>query len=210
MKFSRASLVAIFLAFTVVGVTHASDPDILSDFVVPAGQNSTHLDGSFFTFTGFREVGKNNLTGQTAAKVTKAAMAEFPALNGLGVSMAVLQFPAGGVNPPHTHPRASELLYLMSGCLLVGVVDTTGKLFTQTLYGGDLFVFPKGLLHFQMNEDINNKAVAISAFGSASAGTVTFPSALFGSGITDDVLAKSFKTDVQTVETLKAALKPKP
>ncbi|GLJ48659.1 hypothetical protein SUGI_1026550 [Cryptomeria japonica] len=207
MEFNGACLMAILVAFSSVGVIYASDPDILTDFVVPAGQNPLNLTGNFFTFTGFRDVGNNNLTGQTAVKVTKAVAAEFPALNGLGVSMAVLQFPVGGLNPPHTHPRASELLYLVDGTLLVGVVDTTGKLFTQTLISGDLFVFPKGLLHYQLNTDAAFEALAVSAFGSANAGTVSVPSTLFTTGIPDDVLAKSFKTNTQTIELLKAGLK---
>ncbi|GLJ44845.1 hypothetical protein SUGI_0943390 [Cryptomeria japonica] len=208
MEFNGACLMSILLLFSSVGIIYASDSDILTDFTVPAGQNPLNLTGNFFTFTGFRGLPNNNLTGQTAVKITKGVMAEFPALNGLGVSMAVLQFPAGGVNPPHTHPRASELLYLVDGCLLVGVVDTTGKLFTQTLTKGDLFVFPKGLLHYQLNTDNEAGAMAVSAFGSANAGTVSLPSTLFTSGITDDVLAKSFKTNTPTIELLKAALKP--
>ncbi|GLJ48653.1 hypothetical protein SUGI_1026470 [Cryptomeria japonica] len=167
----------------------------------------TKFDWQFLHFHGIRDVLKSNLTGQTAVKVTKAVAAEFPLLNGLGVSMAVLQFPVGGLNPPHTHPRASELLFLVDGSLLVGVVDTTGKLFTQTLISGDLFVFPKGLLHYQLNKDADNEALAISAFGSANAGTVSVPSTLFTTGIPDDVLAKSFKTNTQTIELLKAGLK---
>ncbi|GLJ47596.1 hypothetical protein SUGI_1005140 [Cryptomeria japonica] len=207
MEFNVVRLMVVLLAFNIVGFTHASDPDILSDFVLPPGQNPANVDGNFFTFTGLRQVGSNNLTGQSNVKVTKASMAEFPALTGLSVSMAVLQFPAGGVNPPHTHPRASELLYLLTGSLEVGVVDTTGKLFTQTLYAGDLFVFPAGLVHFQLNKDYTNHAFAVSGFGSANAGTVSLPSTLFTSGITSDVLAKSFKTDATTIEMLKASLK---
>ena len=75
-------------------------------------------------------------------------MAEFPALNGQSVSIAVLQYPAGSVNPPHTHPHSAELLFLLDGALEVGFVDTTNKLFTQTLQAGDMFVFPKGLVHY--------------------------------------------------------------
>ncbi|GLJ48651.1 hypothetical protein SUGI_1026420 [Cryptomeria japonica] len=207
MKFNGACLVAILVAFSSVVVIYASDPDILTDFVVPPGQNALNLTGDFFTFTGFRGLPNNNLTGQTTFKVTKAVAAEFPALNGLGVSMAVLQFPVGSVNPPHTHPRASELLFLVDGSLLVGVVDTTGKLFTQTLTKGDLFVFPKGLLHYQLNMYAGHAATAVSAFGSANAGTVSLPSTLFTSGIPVDVLAKSFKTDTHTIDLLKIALK---
>ncbi|KAM3740762.1 hypothetical protein ACB098_08G123200 [Castanea mollissima] len=127
-----------------------------------------------------------------------------------GVSSAILQFPAGTPNPPHIHPRASELLFLFQGTLQVGFVDTTNKLFTQTLQAGDIFVFPKGLVHFQYNADTQIPAIAVSAFGSANAGTVSLPNTLFTTGIDDNILAKSFKTDIATIQALKAGLAPKP
>ncbi|KAJ6927665.1 hypothetical protein NC651_011638 [Populus alba x Populus x berolinensis] len=73
--------------------------------------------------------------------------------NHLQLSYAVLQFPAGTTNPPDTHPRSAELLFLVDGSLQVGFVDTTNKLFTQTLQAGDMFIVPKGLVHFQYNAD---------------------------------------------------------
>ncbi|CAN1171303.1 Germin-like protein 9-3 [Linum perenne] len=85
------------------------------------------------------------------------------------------------------------------------IVDTTNKLFTQTLQTGDMFVFPKGLVHFQYNA-WNSTAIALSAFGSASAGTVSLPTTLFATNIDDTVLAKSFKTDVSVIQALKAGL----
>lgn len=130
-------------------------------------------------------------------------MGEFPALNGQSVSYAVLQFPAGTINPPHTHPRSAELLLVTQGALQVGFVDTTNKLFTQNLQTGDMFIFPKGLVHFQHNADDKNPALAVSAFGSANAGTVSLPSALFNTSIDDTVLALAFKTDVSTIQNLK-------
>ena len=72
----------------------------------------------------------------TAFKVFKASMAEFLALSGQSVSFAVLQFPAGTPNPPHTQPRTFELLFLVQGTLQVGFVDTTNKLFTQNTTNG--------------------------------------------------------------------------
>ncbi|ERM97740.1 germin-like protein 9-3 [Amborella trichopoda] len=184
--------------------TNAGDPDILSDFILPA--NITNPDGNFFTFTGMRVVVGSSPPPNF--KVTKATKAEFPALDGQSVSYAVLQFPSGGVNPPHTHPRSAELLFLVQGSLEVGVVDTTGKLYAQTLLTGDMFVFPKGLVHYQYNSNAQYPAMALSAFGSASAGTVSVPTTLFTSGISDDVLAKSLKTDVATIQKLKAGLAP--
>ncbi|XP_040992606.1 germin-like protein 9-3 [Juglans microcarpa x Juglans regia] len=193
-------------SFAIIQVTTAGDPDILSDFLTHP--NVTIIDGNFFTFTGMR-----SLVGSdppTTFKALKASMAEFPALNGQSVSFAVLEYANGTINPPHTHPRSAELLFLVEGTLQVGFVDTTNKLFTQKLQEGDLFVFPKGLVHFQYNADPQSFAIAVSAFGSANPGTVSIPNTLFTTGIDDTVLAKSFKTNVATIQALKFALAPKP
>ena len=85
-------------------------------------------------------------------------------------------------------------------------MDGTNKLYTQTLQTGDIFVFPKGLVHFQYNADPKQPAIALSAFGSANAGTSSLPKALFATDIDDDILAISFKTDVATIQKLKAGL----
>ncbi|XP_062171274.1 putative germin-like protein 9-2 [Alnus glutinosa] len=192
-------------SFAIMKMATAGDPDILSDFIVPS---NVTVDGNFFTFTGMRSVVRGGLP--TAFKVFKAALTEFPALNGQSVSIAVLEFAAGTTNPLHTHPRSAELLFLIGGTLQVGFVDTTNKLFTQTLQIGDMFVFPKGLVHFQYNAAAQESAIAISAFGSANAGTVSIPNTLFNTSIDDNVLALSFKTDVATIQHLKAGLAPKP
>ncbi|XP_004291585.1 PREDICTED: putative germin-like protein 9-2 [Fragaria vesca subsp. vesca] len=206
---SRTSSLKYFsllvLSLAIVQMTLAGDPDILTDFIAPP--NGT-VDGNFFTFTGMRV-----LVGGGPPKaftVLKATLTEFPALNGQSVSYAVLEFPSGTTNPPHTHPRSAELLFLVEGTLEVGFVDTKNDLFTQTLQSGDLFVFPKGLAHFQFNADSSTPAIVISAFGSANAGTVSLPSTLFATNIDDNVLALSFKTDVATIQKLKAGLAPKP
>ncbi|TYH30310.1 hypothetical protein ES288_A01G084700v1 [Gossypium darwinii] len=201
----RFFLEILVLAFPLSAIS--GDPDIISDFVVPMGVNNTLLDGNFFTFTGMRPL--INSDPPTNFTVTKATMAEFPALNGQSVSYAVLQKPAGSVNPPHTHPRATELLFLTYGVLEVGFVDTTNKLFTQRLQAGDIFAFPKGLVHYQFNCAENDFAVAVSAFGSAAAGTVSVPSTVLATGIDDEILTQSFKTDVYTIQKLKAGFAPK-
>ncbi|CAI0544201.1 unnamed protein product [Linum tenue] len=204
-----ASLLKLFfsiLATTLLATSqlaNSGDPDILSDFILPP--DLPEPDEHFFTFNGTR--GIFDATRPTSFKIAKASLAEFPSLEGQSVSYAVLQFPAGAANPPHIHPRASELLLVARGVLEVGLVDSANRLYTQTLQSGDMFVFPKGLVHYQSNVG-RNTAVAFSAFGSASAGTVSLPTALFGSGIDDDVLAKGFKTDEDTVRGLEAGLAP--
>ncbi|MBA0754304.1 hypothetical protein Gogos_020290 [Gossypium gossypioides] len=153
-------LAVLVLAFPLSEIN--GDLDITSDFVVPFGVNVTLLDRNFFTYTGMRPL----ITSYPPTNfiVTKATMAEFPAFNGQSVSYIVLQYPAGSVNPFHTHPRATELLFLTYGILEVRFVDTTNKLFTQRLQVGDIFVFPKGLVHYQFNCAENDSVIMVSTF----------------------------------------------
>ncbi|KAM7496936.1 hypothetical protein LguiA_021350 [Lonicera macranthoides] len=193
----------IYSIFATSFMVQASDRDILTDFVLPP--NTTLVDGNFFTFTGLREVISNPPTSPVY-KGTQASMAEFPALMGQGVSLAVLQFPAGFINPPHTRPRSAGLLFLLEGSLEVGLIDTTNKLYTQTLQAGDMFLFPKGLVHYQYNPSTDTPALAVATFGCANGGSVSVPAAVFGGGVDDGVLADSFKTDVATIQKIKVGL----
>ncbi|KAJ9554788.1 hypothetical protein OSB04_009402 [Centaurea solstitialis] len=188
--------ICIATAFT--GIARASDPDILFDYILP--ENATSVDGNFFTYTNLRELFEED------PKSMAASMAEFPALNGQSVSVSVLRLPPGAVSAPHARPRATGLFFVLEGRVEVGFVDTTNKLYTQSLETGDMFIFPKGLVHYQYNPDSNNPATAVAAFGSASAATVSVPTSLFGTDVDDVVLAKSFKTDVATIRKLKAGL----
>ncbi|PHT31463.1 putative germin-like protein 9-2 [Capsicum baccatum] len=200
--FIKSSLFLLISIFTISisRTTIASDPDILSDFIAPEKQNS--VDANFFTYTAMRGIFQKSVDKCTTTKATKA---EFPVLNGQGVSLAVLQFPPGSVNPPHYHSRATGLFLLLEGVLEVGFVDTKDVLYTQRLKAGDIFLFPKGLQHYQYNFDPKKKAVGVAALGSASPGTVSLPSSIFNSGISELVLAKSFKTDVKTIKKIKTA-----
>lgn len=179
----------------------ASDPELTSDFAVPTGVNASTLDGNFFTSTVLRNV---SAKPGNFATVTTVNVGVFPALQGLGVSNAFVQFPTGSVNPPHIHPRGTETLVVLEGELFVGLIDTTNKLFTQTLQVGDIFVFPKGLVHFQINYGpVLVKGYA--SFSSSNAGLVRLPNALFKSMIPDDVLAKSFGVSKNVIGKLKGA-----
>uniref|UniRef100_A0A0E0M4Q3 Germin-like protein n=1 Tax=Oryza punctata TaxID=4537 RepID=A0A0E0M4Q3_ORYPU len=199
---SSSSSLGMLLLLAAILSAGAADPDILTDFVVPNNADPSGIDGAFFTY-------KNLVTGNSGdpAKltVTKATHAEFPALLGQSVSYAALVFGAGTVNPPHIHPRASELLVVVQGPLLVGLVDAArnGTVYTQTLQTGDMFVFPKGMVHFQFNNATDVVARAFSAFGSASPGTISLPAALFATSIDDAILDKSMNTDQTTVDELK-------
>uniref|UniRef100_A0A7N2RCD4 Germin-like protein n=1 Tax=Quercus lobata TaxID=97700 RepID=A0A7N2RCD4_QUELO len=77
------------------------------------------------------------------------------------------------------------------------------RLFTKTLNKGDVFVFPVGLIHFQVNVGKTN-AIAISGLSSQNAGAITIANAVFGSNppINPDVLTKAFQLDKKVVKYL--------
>ncbi|KAK8954402.1 Germin-like protein 9-3 [Platanthera zijinensis] len=198
---SSPLLLPLLILFLSALLTARADPDITSDFIVPPG---AQLNSSLFTLAGLNQT----LSGgpkNTSLEITKVSQLELPVLAGQSVSLAILQFAPNGTNPLHTHPRSAELLLLLQGTLSVGFVDSGNRAYTQVLYEGDVFLFPKGLVHFQTNLSPELPAVAVSAFGSSNAGLVSLPKALFGSGVGEGVLANSFKTDATVIETLVSA-----
>ena len=143
-----------------------------------------------------------NTSNNVGSNVTAVAVTELAGLNTLGISMARIDFAPWGINAPHTHPRASEILTVIEGSLEVGFVtsNTENRLFTTVLQKGDVFVFPEGLIHFQRNNG-DGYALAIAALSSQKPGTITIANAVFGSNpdISADILAKAFRVDVNTV-----------
>jgi quercetin dioxygenase-like cupin family protein len=111
----------------------------------------------------------------------------------------------GGVNPPHLHPRATEVGTVIEGSVFVGFLSTNNTLFSKVLNAGEAFVIPRGLVHFQWNVG-QVKARMITAFNSQLPGAVVLPSTLFGSKpeIPNAVLTRAFRTDDTTVQNLKS------
>ncbi|CAM6107453.1 unnamed protein product [Calypogeia fissa] len=74
------------------------------------------------------------------------------------------------------------MFFVLSGEIQVGFVDTANNFFETTLEVGDIFVFPKGLLHFLRN---NGKGAAsgFSAISSENPGVLNvFKERFTGSG----------------------------
>ncbi len=139
------------------------------------------------------------------SNVTAVNVEKIAGLNTLGISLARIDFAPYGQNPPHTHPRGTEILVVVEGCLHVGFVTSNleNRLFTKVLNKGDVFVFPVGLIHFQLNVGKTN-AIAIAALSSQNAGVITIADAVFGADppINPDVLTKAFQLDKNVVEHL--------
>ncbi|KAL5977261.1 hypothetical protein ACLOJK_021605 [Asimina triloba] len=199
----------------------ASDFNALQDFCVAAPKpevqvNPTLVNGRFckdpklaraddFSFSGLHKPG--NTSNRFGANVTAVNVAQIAGLNTLGVSMVRIDLAPGGVNPPHTHPRASEILVVLKGTMLAAFVTSNpdNRHIFKVLKKGDVFVFPEGLLHYQKNVGDGN-AVAIAGLNSQNPGVISVASAVFGSepSIPDEVLTKSFQMGKNVVDFLQS------
>jgi len=208
----------LFLALSGLLVS-AADSDPLQDFCV--GLDAEHNNPNVFVngllcknpmevapkdFKSELLRMPGNTDNKLGSNVTLASANNFPALNTQGLSIARIDFAPkgkGGLNPPHVHPRATEVLFLAQGTLYVGFVDTNNTLFAQTLYAGDLFVFPRGLVHFQINLG-DKPAMAIAALNSQNPGASQVAKALFAANppLPPQVLEIAFGIEDKEVDSI--------
>ncbi|OEL19764.1 putative germin-like protein 2-2 [Dichanthelium oligosanthes] len=194
----------------------ASDPSHLQDVCVADKMSQVHVNGfpckeakdvaaEDFYFSGLDKVG--NTSNKQGSSVTAVNVAQIPGLNTMGISMARIDYAPNGINPPHTHPRATEILTVLEGSLFVGFVTSNpnNTLITKALNQGDVFVFPKGLVHFQFNNGTGT-AVALAGLSSQNPGVITIANSVFGStpSIADNIIAKAFQINKATVDLMQA------
>ncbi|KAK3225887.1 hypothetical protein Dsin_005749 [Dipteronia sinensis] len=192
----------------------SSDPDSLQDFCVANLNSSISVNGfpckpdaevtsHDFFFNGLIKEG--NTTNVFGSKVTTGNVLAFPGLNTLGISMNRVDFAPGGLNPPHSHPRATESGVVIEGKLLVGFISTNNVFYSKVLTAGQMFVIPKGLVHFQLNVG-EGKAHAIAAFNSQLPGAEVVPLNLFAStpAIPNGVLTKAFQVEDDVINAIKS------
>ncbi|KAL0854699.1 hypothetical protein Bca101_059851 [Brassica carinata] len=209
---SVLSLLALTLPLAI-----ASDPSPLQDFCVGVNTpaSGVFVNGKFckdprivsaddfFSSILNRPGNVNNAVG---SNVTTVNVNNLGGLNTLGISLVRIDYAPNGQNPPHTHPRATEILIVQQGTLLVGFVSSNqdgNRLFAKMLNAGDVFVFPEGLIHFQFNLG-RTPAVAIAALSSQNAGVITIANTVFGSNpaIDPNVLARAFQMDANVIRDL--------
>lgn len=158
-----------------------------------------------FLFRGLHRMG--NTSNAVGSNVTAVTVDELPGLNTLGISLARIDFAPGGINAPHTHPRATEVLTVIEGRLLVGFVTSNpeNRFISKVLEKGDVFVFPQGLIHFQQNIGYGF-AVAVAGLSSQKPGAITIANAVFGSNpdIAEDVLAKAFQVNNKVIQQIQS------
>ncbi|KAH6557225.1 hypothetical protein KP509_1Z127000 [Ceratopteris richardii] len=189
-----ALLMLLGLTISPPQACRAADEDPLQDFCVALNANDQQITINGLLCKPAAEVKANDFASQQlrnpgmfsaklGSAVNLATATTFGALNTQGLSIARIDFKPKGVNPPHVHPRATEVLFLAQGTLVVGFVPTApqNRLFFKTIHAGDLFVFPRGLPHFQFNPSESKPAFAIAALNSQNPGVSQLAVALFAS-----------------------------
>eukprot|EP00611_Tribonema_gayanum_P022697 TRINITY_DN460_c0_g1_i7.p4 TRINITY_DN460_c0_g1~~TRINITY_DN460_c0_g1_i7.p4 ORF type:complete len:146 (+),score=59.25 TRINITY_DN460_c0_g1_i7:752-1189(+) len=81
-----------------------------------------------------------------------------------------------GINLPHVHPRATEILFVVDaaaeGVLTAFVEENGGRTIENTIVTGEAAFFPQGLTHVQVNMGCT-PATMIAALGSDDFGLQT-------------------------------------
>ncbi|KAK9697354.1 hypothetical protein RND81_08G032000 [Saponaria officinalis] len=170
--------------------------------VGPAGypcKNPANVSVDDFVYSGLGV--KGDTSNIFNLGLTTAFHTEFPALNGLGISMARLDIGVGGVVPIHTH-RASELIMVIDGPILAGFIAEDDTAYFKTLNKGDIMIFPQNLLHFQVNVD-KNPALAFVSLDSPNPGFQVTSTSLFANNLPTDVISKITLLDAKQVKKLK-------
>ncbi|KAK6941308.1 Cupin 1 [Dillenia turbinata] len=204
-------ILPIFFIFSLI---FASSSAAAQDFCVgdlsrsygPAGyscKSPSKVTVNDFVFSGLGKAG--NTSNIFKASVTPAFAAQFPGVNGLGLSMARMDLAVGGVVPMHSHPGGSKLLLVVQGSILAGFISSNNAVYYKTLYKGDTMVFPLGLLHFQINLG-ETAAVAFATFSSPSPGLQITSLSLFGNNLLTELVAKTTFVGKAEVERLKSVL----
>ncbi|KAL4247944.1 germin family protein [Abortiporus biennis] len=123
---------------------------------------------------------KNRKPGGAGGTLVLANEANFPILTDNGLAMAVALLEPCGLVTPHSHPRATEMLYSVNGTFTAGFLMENGARFVNnTVNPGEAAIFPKGSIHFEQNE-LCEPVLFVAGLSSPDPGALSFAQTLFG------------------------------
>ncbi|KAM2672956.1 hypothetical protein EV2_014291 [Malus domestica] len=219
-KMSSSITILLVIFALQCAITLASDPDPVQDFCIPNPKfgalrtplhnilpckNASEATTDDFIFSGMKVAGNFTDMGIAAISVNPTV---FPGINTLGMSFIRSDLKVGGINPPHFHPRATEISHVVEGSVYSGFVDSANRVFARVIEQGEVMVFPRGLVHFQMNVG-KNPATIFGSFNSQNPGNQKIPSAIFGSRINSELLEKAFGLSPKQIRTMRRKFDPK-
>ncbi|XP_015889027.3 germin-like protein [Ziziphus jujuba] len=178
----------------------------VADYMAPqslAGypcKNPNKVTADDFVYSGLGVEG--NTSNPLKFGVSTAFVSDFPALNGLGVSMVRTDLGPGGVISLHSHPRASEIVLVVEGTITSGFISTANDVYIKTQKKGDIIIIPQGLLHFSVNSG-KSQALLFASFSSENPGVQVLDRALFGNNWPTQFIAATTSLDPDVIKKLK-------
>lgn len=187
LPFHIASLLVIFSCFRISLQDYDNLHDTCPTSKPEAGRQTIFINGftcknpanvnaSDFKTSNLNHAGNTDNFYRSSLTIVTAS--DLPGLNTLGLSLARTDLEEDGLVMPHSHPRASEMFFVSRGLVIAGFVDTRNQLFQKVLREGDVFVFPRGLLHFCINAGYE-LATIFSVLSSQNPGLVSIADAMF-------------------------------
>lgn len=148
----------IFFLVMILPVTHATisrsrtvNPDLNARLKTAAtnfDRQALLADDSAWRYDFDQHPNYNSAVGA----VITADAATFPALTGLGISIALLKLAPCGMLPPHLHPRATNLVTAIRGNTTSWMIGENGvKTHRVDLTPMRMTIFPQGSLHVMQN-----------------------------------------------------------
>lgn len=154
--------------------TRTNNPALISQVMLAATQAERFavLDqpGDYiFDFNDRTIEGQGTAVGNGGFSVGAQATS-FPALIGNGLAMTVAYVDACGMNTPHVHNRATEMLIATQGRFATNFVQENGiDARSNVIDTYQAALFPQGAIHAEYNPDCE-QAIFVAAFSEADPG----------------------------------------
>ncbi|CAI0419432.1 unnamed protein product [Linum tenue] len=202
-------LVVLFVAASFYRGSDAAASFCVGDLTrqpTPSGypcKNPENVTVDDFVFTEFVN---GNTSNTNKASAVPGFVQQFPGLNGLGLAVARADIEPGGAIPLHSHPAATEMIYVAEGSITAGFISgASNVVYVKKLNKGEVMVFPRGLFHFQVNTG-KEHAVGIASFSDSEPGVQLVSLAIFGNDFPSFLVEKTTSIDEAEVKKLKALL----
>lgn len=182
---------------TLIGIAKADDDD---ENTAISARSEFDEEDFVFDLAG-AEPSSSGLGGE----IRPLGVAELPSLAKQGVSYSLFNIDPCGINLPHVHPRATEILYVIKGNKLrvAFAEENGGRTLVNDISEGMATFFPEGLIHYQQNLDCE-PAEYISALNSEDPGVVTISTQVFT--LPDEALQATFNLNAEQVKILRAGI----
>ncbi|RHN65862.1 putative rmlC-like jelly roll protein [Medicago truncatula] len=197
-------IIYILFLFTIFSfnISHAPVHDFcVADLKAPNTNSGysckpdVNITSDDFVFHGFVA---RVFTNYIKLGITPATVTNFPALKGLRISTMAIDCDEGISPPMHTHPDATQ------GEITAGFLTPT-SVYSKVLKLGDLFVIPKGMLHFATNSG-KGKAKTYVFYSSENPRTHILDHLLFSNSLPSNLVAQTTFIDLDQVKKLKVCL----